>query len=174
MSAHLANSIIKKSDELFKTARLNGSSNRQSMIDVHTAASKLAEQSKSVNWDFLDNYTSDRLFRAAQSWQSFAYRYDFPAIDFFIPEIASDKIPDAPPRKKFYRGVVVKISGNKTANVQMGSQKAHPKYGKIVRRTRKVLVHDEFNQLKIGDTVLIEETRPLSKSKRHALVAFTS
>jgi small subunit ribosomal protein S17 len=46
----------------------------------------------------------------------------------------------------------------------------HPKYSKITRKYNKFKVHDEQNSAKIGDTVRIEETRPLSKDKRFRLV----
>jgi small subunit ribosomal protein S17 len=50
--------------------------------------------------------------------------------------------------------------------VAIESRTAHPKYGKIVVRTKRYKAHDEENKCKIGDRVRIEETRPLSRSKR--------
>ena len=46
----------------------------------------------------------------------------------------------------------------------------HPKYGKTVQRTKKLYVHDENNDAKVGDRVRVAETRPLSKLKRWRLV----
>lgn len=49
----------------------------------------------------------------------------------------------------------------------------HPKYGRIIKSYNKFKVHDEKNAAKIGDTVRIEETRPLSKDKRFRLIEIT-
>ena len=55
---------------------------------------------------------------------------------------------------------------DKTIVVAIENRSPHPKYGKIVVRTKKYKVHDEENQCKTGDRVRIKETRPLSKTKR--------
>lgn len=55
---------------------------------------------------------------------------------------------------------------DKTIVVAIENRSPHPKYGKIVVRTKKYKVHDAENQCKIGDRVRIKETRPLSKTKR--------
>ena len=46
----------------------------------------------------------------------------------------------------------------------------HPKYGKFMKKTTKLMVHDESNECGIGDTIRVMETRPLSKNKRWRLV----
>ncbi len=66
-------------------------------------------------------------------------------------------------------GEVVSDKMDKTVVVAIENRSPHPKYGKIVVRTKKYKVHDEENQCKIGDRVRIRETRPLSKSKRWAV-----
>jgi small subunit ribosomal protein S17 len=58
----------------------------------------------------------------------------------------------------------------KTAVVAVTSRKPHPRYNKTVARTSKLYVHDEANDLKVGDRVRVQETRPLSKLKRWRLV----
>jgi small subunit ribosomal protein S17 len=63
-------------------------------------------------------------------------------------------------------GVVVSDKMDKTVVVAIESRTAHPKYGKIVVRTKRYKAHDEENKCKVGDRVRIEETRPLSRSKR--------
>ncbi|MDJ0589198.1 MAG: 30S ribosomal protein S17 [Pleurocapsa sp. MO_226.B13] len=63
-------------------------------------------------------------------------------------------------------GEVVSDKMNKTVVVAIENRSPHPKYGKIVVRTKKYKAHDEENQCKIGDRVRIKETRPLSKTKR--------
>jgi small subunit ribosomal protein S17 len=63
-------------------------------------------------------------------------------------------------------GEVVSDKMDKTIVVAIENRSPHPKYGKIVVRTKKYKVHDAENQCKIGDRVRISETRPLSKTKR--------
>lgn len=63
-------------------------------------------------------------------------------------------------------GEVVSDKMDKTVVVAIENRSPHPKYGKIVVRTKKYKVHDAENQCKIGDRVRIKETRPLSKTKR--------
>lgn len=62
-------------------------------------------------------------------------------------------------------GEVVSDKMDKTIVVAIENRSPHPKYGKIVVRTKKYKVHDAENQCKIGDRVRIKETRPLSKTK---------
>lgn len=63
-------------------------------------------------------------------------------------------------------GRVVSDKMEKTVVVSVDYLRRHPIYGKRVRRTSKFKAHDEQNLCKVGDLVLIEETRPLSKTKR--------
>ena len=67
-------------------------------------------------------------------------------------------------------GTVVSDRMEKTVVVTVERRSAHPIYGKQVVRTKKLHAHDEEGQARIGDTVRIEETRPLSKTKRWRLV----
>ena len=67
-------------------------------------------------------------------------------------------------------GVVVSDKMNKTIVVAVRDNVRHPLYKKIVKKTYKLKAHDEENQCKIGDTVKVMETRPLSKDKRWRLV----
>ena len=69
-------------------------------------------------------------------------------------------------RRKVRVGVVVSDKANKTIVVKVERRLAHPLYGKSVARSKKYHVHDEKNEYKVGDTVRIIETRPLSKTKR--------
>jgi small subunit ribosomal protein S17 len=66
-------------------------------------------------------------------------------------------------------GVVVSDKMDKTIVVAVENRSPHPKYGKIVVNTKKYKVHDQENQAKTGDRVRIQETRPLSKTKRWQL-----
>ena len=67
-------------------------------------------------------------------------------------------------------GLVVSDKMQKTVVVAVENRAPHPKYGKIVVRTRRYKVHDEENQCRVGDRVRIQETRPLSRTK-HWIVA---
>jgi small subunit ribosomal protein S17 len=73
-------------------------------------------------------------------------------------------------RRKVRVGVVVSDKPNKTVIVQVERRIAHPMYGKSVARTKKYYAHDEKNEYRVGDTVRITETRPLSKLKRWRVV----
>ena len=66
-------------------------------------------------------------------------------------------------------GVVVSDKMQKTIVVAVKDNVRHPLYNKIVKRTYKLKAHDENNDCKIGDTVRVMETRPLSKDKRWRL-----
>lgn len=67
-------------------------------------------------------------------------------------------------------GVVTSDRMNKTIAVKHERLVKHPKYGKYLKRAKKFLVHDEQGQAKVGDTVEIMQTRPLSKRKNWRLV----
>jgi small subunit ribosomal protein S17 len=73
-------------------------------------------------------------------------------------------------RKTTKVGRVVSDKMNKTVVVAVDYLKPHPLYRKIIRRTKKFHAHDEENVCKVGDTVRIEETRPLSRTKRWRVV----
>jgi small subunit ribosomal protein S17 len=59
--------------------------------------------------------------------------------------------------------------GDKTIVVSVGTTKQHPRYKKVIRRSRKFHAHDERNEAHVGDVVRIVETRPLSKTKNWRL-----
>ncbi|MBF0803923.1 MULTISPECIES: 30S ribosomal protein S17 [Neisseria] len=63
------------------------------------------------------------------------------------------------------QGKVVSDKMNKTVTVLVERKVRHPLYGKIISRSTKIHAHDEQNQYGLGDVVVIEETRPLSKTK---------
>ena len=71
--------------------------------------------------------------------------------------------------KREIQGVVVKKAGDKTASVLVTRSVMHPKYHKTVKRFKKYLVHDEKNELNVGDSVTAVECRPLSKTKSFRL-----
>jgi small subunit ribosomal protein S17 len=77
---------------------------------------------------------------------------------------------DARGYRKARRGYVVSDKMDKTIVVEVEDRVKHPLYGKVIRRTSKVKAHDEGNTAGIGDLVLINETRPLSATKRWRLV----
>ena len=72
--------------------------------------------------------------------------------------------------RKTRTGVVVSDKMDKTIVVEIRTRVEHPLYGKTLNRTTKLKAHDEDNACGVGDTVLVMETRPLSKDKRWRLV----
>ncbi len=67
--------------------------------------------------------------------------------------------------KRILTGTVVSDKGDKTVVVNVERKVKHPLYGKIIRRSKKYHAHDENNEISLGETVRIEETRPISKLK---------
>ena len=72
--------------------------------------------------------------------------------------------------KRILQGVVVSDQNEKTVTVLVERRFKHPLMQKIVRRTKKYRAHDEKNEFKVGDTVRIEECRPISKNKTWKVV----
>ncbi len=72
--------------------------------------------------------------------------------------------------KRVLQGVVVSDKMDKTVVVRVERRVMHPVYKKLIRRSKKYAAHDETNRHKIGDVVRIEECRPISKTKRWAVV----
>ena len=73
-------------------------------------------------------------------------------------------------RRQERRGIVVSSAMEKTIVVKVETVKAHSRYKKVIRRSRKFHAHDEQNEANVGDVVLIVETRPLSATKNWRLV----
>ena len=73
-------------------------------------------------------------------------------------------------RRKVMRGRVVSEANNKSIVVEVETRKQHPFFKKMVKRSKRFMAHDEQNECRVGDTVRIVETRPLSKRKRWRLV----
>jgi len=85
--------------------------------------------------------------------------------------------PDAARRRSRRQEKVGKVTSNKMQKsvvVTVERQITHPLYKRVVRRSTNFLVHDEKNECQVGDTVRIEETRPLSRRKRWRVVAVIS
>ena len=79
---------------------------------------------------------------------------------------AESPSPGGRKRRKVRIGVVTSDTMDKTVTVSVERRFAHPLYGKGVKRTKKYHAHDPENAYRVGDTVRITETRPLSKTKR--------
>ncbi len=69
-------------------------------------------------------------------------------------------------KRKTFVGIVTSDKMQKTRIVKVTRLTKHVKYGKVIKKTNKYKAHDEKNETKAGDSVRIEETRPLSKDKR--------
>lgn len=72
--------------------------------------------------------------------------------------------------RKVRIGRVVSDKMEKSCVIAVERKVKHPKYGKFMKKTTKLMVHDESNECGIGDTIRVMETRPLSKNKRWRLV----
>ncbi len=72
--------------------------------------------------------------------------------------------------RRTIQGVVVSDKMDKTITILVTGKKKHPKYKKYMTFTEKYKAHDEKNEAHVGDTVIIEETRPLSKDKYFRLL----
>ncbi len=72
--------------------------------------------------------------------------------------------------KRILQGIVVSDKTDKTVVVRVERRFTHPLLKKVVRRSKKYQAHDEANKYKTGDTVVIEESRPISKNKRWVVV----
>ncbi len=68
--------------------------------------------------------------------------------------------------RKTREGVVVSDAMQKTRVVKIERVYRHPRYQRVIRMSKKLKAHDEANESRVGDRVLIEETRPLSREKR--------
>lgn len=90
-----------------------------------------------------------------------------------VPEQAVEPVAEATPELKTVRkvfGRVVSNGADKTVSVSIERVVKHPVYGKYIRRTSRVMAHDEDNACQLGDRVAITECRPLSKRKSWRVV----
>ena len=94
-----------------------------------------------------------------------------PALDQDEGQIQTDSERN---RRKERVGIIVSDKSEKTVTVSVEALVRHPMYKKRVRRSKKFMVHDERNEARVGDTVRIIETRPLSARKRWRLANIIS
>ena len=87
-----------------------------------------------------------------------------------MAEMTNEQQSAARGARKSRTGLVVSDKMQKTVVVAIERRVPHPVYGKMVTRTKRLKAHDEENSAKVGDTVRIVETRPLSKDKRWRVV----
>lgn len=73
---------------------------------------------------------------------------------------------DTKKNKRRFKGVAVSVKMDKTVVVSVDRIVVHPKYGKRHHVTKRYKVHDEKNEAKLGDVIIFEECRPISKDKR--------
>jgi small subunit ribosomal protein S17 len=85
-------------------------------------------------------------------------------------ETATTEATTGAKRERVLTGRVTSNKMDKSVAVSVERLERHPVYGKFVRRTTKLLAHDENNECREGDTVIIAETRPLSKRKAWRVV----
>jgi len=94
-----------------------------------------------------------------------------PALDQDEGQIQTDSERN---RRKERVGIIVSDKAEKTVTVSVEALVRHPMYKKRVRRSKKFMVHDERNEARVGDTVRIIETRPMSARKRWRLANIIS
>ena len=94
-----------------------------------------------------------------------------PALDQDAGQIQTDSERN---RRKERVGIIVSDKAEKTVTVSVEALVRHPMYKKRVRRSKKFMVHDEGNEARVGDTVRIIETRPISARKRWRLANIVS
>jgi small subunit ribosomal protein S17 len=75
-----------------------------------------------------------------------------------------------PAAKRTLQGIVTSNAGDKSATIMIERRIKHPVYGKFIKRSTKIRLHDETNECNKGDTILIEECRPMSRTKSWKLV----
>ena len=86
------------------------------------------------------------------------------------PEVAAGDAAARINRRKVKEGIVASAAMNKSIVVAVVDKVRHERYSKTIQRTVRLHVHDEENEAKAGDRVRVQETRPLSKTKRWRLV----
>lgn len=84
--------------------------------------------------------------------------------------MSAEQTAAAEKTKRTLQGVVTSSACDKSATIMIERRIKHPLYGKIVKKSTKLHVHDENNECNDGDTILIEECRPMSKTKSWRLV----
>jgi small subunit ribosomal protein S17 len=87
-----------------------------------------------------------------------------------MAEMTNEQATSERGARKSRTGLVVSDKMDKTVVVAIERRVPHPIYGKMITRTKRLKAHDEENSAKVGDTVRIVETRPLSKDKRWRVV----
>ncbi len=68
--------------------------------------------------------------------------------------------------KRRLNGIVISTANQKTVSVMVRTRKKHPKYGKTILLDKKYMAHDPKESFSVGDAVIIEESRPISKTKK--------
>ena len=82
----------------------------------------------------------------------------------------TEQVTEERSNRKVREGLVVSVSMEKTSVVAVTERVRHRRYFKTVLQTKKLYVHDEENESRVGDRVRVMETRPLSKKKRWRLI----
>lgn len=90
------------------------------------------------------------------------------AVNYFAP--AAEEVASGRNERKTRVGIVASNKMDKTISVTIERRLQHPIYGKYVKKSKKLIAHDENNECQIGDLVRIMETRPISRRKRWRLV----
>jgi small subunit ribosomal protein S17 len=122
-----------------------------------------------------DRLAERKAHREANARNRTAYRAKLKAkraaVRAAAPEVEEQHSPEhGPGRPKVRQGIVVSDKGSKTIVVRIDVARRHRRYQKILRSSTTLHVHDERNDANAGDTVRVQECRPMSKTKRWRLV----
>jgi small subunit ribosomal protein S17 len=87
-----------------------------------------------------------------------------------MTNVETTAVANAAATKRTVQGLVTSSAGDKSATIMIERRIKHPIYGKFIKRSTKLHIHDEANECNKGDTILVEECRPMSKTKSWKLV----
>lgn len=118
------------------------------------------------------NHTFDEAIHVIEKWTNIAAYagVSIPNISFPTDHRESGEFVVKNSLKTQIKGVVVSDSMDKTISVLVKRKVKHPIYGKYINKSLKYLVHDEYEQCEVGDTIVAVQCRPLSKRKRHSFL----
>lgn len=172
IQSELIKDIIENSMAHFEKASLAVRNNKvDDLEEIYQAALSSLSRISHIDWSKILQSHYNKICNTLDSWNSFSYRYNFDPPELAIPSFPIEKIRQPDRLSQIIRGKVLKKGSDKTITVAVEIRKTHPKYGKVTKRTKKYLVHDEFNQASEGDFVLFRGSRPHSARKRHEVLA---
>jgi ribosomal protein uS17 len=174
----LLNKITEVADNIVETAADAVESVAETASDVvQTAESAVEQAAEKVGIEIGQDETDDSPEETAPASapetpaEKEAVLKAAPEVVGTFPEAGEPKSADGRNERKTRDGIVVSNKMDKTIAVTIQRRLQHPIYGKYVKKSKKLIAHDEANECQIGDVVRIMECRPLSRRKRWRLVS---